>query len=694
LSFQSINGTLALPVIRGLAQTNITGSENNVSSFINGIYLSNNRALDVALVDLERIEVIKGPQSAIYGRNSFAGAISYVTAKPSDEFEAYAMGTLGDDELYEAKVSVTGPIVEDKLNGRLALMASGFDGNFKNAVSSDNLQGFDGIGVHGALDWQVTDDFDANLFVYYADQDNDQPARVLNEPNCGVGPVFAPGPTYFCGTVPVPSSFSLSPDAFGLESENTIVGLDLNWRLNDNWSIVSLTGWSESTSASYLDFDGSGVGVPFAINGGTGTVITNTYLGQGQTEVEDLSQELRLAYTAEGWSGSLGLYYYDSDRSDESIAGVDSSPLGPGDSFDSFIAALFATPDPINSPIISNQTLATIETIAVFGEASWQATDKLELSGELRYTDEEKTINRISVFGSPPSSGIQGEQAASFDFLTFRAIASFQATDDLLYYFSIASGARAGGFNAAASTPAEQSFDEETNTTFELGAKTEWLDKRLVLNGAIYYVDWTDLQIAAPASGNIGSFVTNSGDASSVGLELELNAFVTDNFSVGVGYAYTNPEFDDGAIDNSLSSFCGTDDSICQRDSNGNVLVGGNQLGRTHQHQFNASAQYSGSLTGDWDWYARADVAYVDEQPVRAENVQFIDAYSIANARLGLTSERFEVALWAKNLFDEGYLTAVSTQPNFDGVRYTDTTMGLGRTWGLTGRINFGGAGR
>ena len=693
LSYQNINGTLQLPVIRGLAQTNITGAENNVSNFINGIYLSNNRALDVALVDLERVEVIKGPQSALYGRNSFAGAISYVTAKPRDEFEAYAQGAIGSDELYEAKVSVTGPIVADKLKGRLALMASSFDGTFENAVSDDNLQGYEGYGVHGALDWQITETFNAELFLYYADQDNEHPAQVFIPNNCGVSGTTG-GPTYLCGTVPAPTSWSISPDAFGLESQNTIVGLTLNWQLNENWSITSLTGYSESESSSLLDNDGSGTGGVFAVTDApfgapTGTVITNGYLGQGQTTVEDLSEELRLSYNAEPWSASIGLYYYDSDISNASEGGIDTRPLAPGEFLAGFLGAAFGVDDPVNNPVPSNLNEDSVETLAIFGEVSYQITDQLELSGELRYTDEEKETNRILNFTGPGA----GPDSATFDFVTFRAIGSYQATDNQLYYLSIASGARSGGFNSNATLASENSFDEETNITYELGAKTQWLDNRLTANLSIYYVDWTDLQIASRSQdpGNIFAVTRNSGDATSTGFELELNALVTDNFSVGLGYAWTDPEFASGAQDLGLnnsteSGICGSDASVCPNGTD----VSGKQLGRTIENQFNATLQYTDSFAGNWEWYARADVSWLDKQPVRAANVQFIDSYSVTNVRVGIQNERYEIALWSKNLFDEDYLTAVSLQPRFNSGNITDTTSGWGRTWGLTGRINFG----
>lgn len=689
LTYQNINGTLQLPVIRGLAQTNITGAENNVANFLNGIYLSNNRALDVALIDLERVEVIKGPQSALYGRNSFAGAISYVTAKPSDEFEAYVQGSLGGDELYDAKLSVSGPLIEDRLKGRVAVMTAGFDGTFTNQASSDNLQGYDGVGAYGALEWRITDAIGADLFVYWADQDNEHPAQVFIPNNCGVSAFSTP--TYLCGTVPVPSTFRISPDAYGLESQNAVVGLTLSWAISDAWTLKSLTGFSDSESNSLLDNDGTATGVPFPISGG-GTVVTNAYLGQGRTEVQDFSQEFRVVYDAGGrWSGSAGLYYFDSDRSDQSFGGVDSSVLGVGQSF-AGLGAIFATPDPVGQPVDSNDNDESIRDTSAFGQVGFQVTERIDLSLEGRYTAEKKEIERFLLFGGPPPPSIPRQQEDTFRFFTYRAIANFQATDDQLYYLSVASGARSGGFNARATLPEEATYDEETNTTYELGAKTQWLDGRLQANAALFLIDWEDLQIASRSQdpANIFAVTRNTGSATSKGFELALQAQVTDGLQVGVGYAYVNPEFDSGAVDLGLAAICGTDNSICRRNAAGQPLVSGNQLGRTHENQFNANVAYTGDFVGAWNWYARADFAWLDEQPVRSDNVQFIDSYSVTNARIGFTSERYEIALWSKNLFDEDYLTAVSQQPRFDGRNITDTTLGLGRTWGITGRVNFG----
>jgi iron complex outermembrane receptor protein len=692
LSYQNINGTLQLPVIRGLAQTNILGSENNVSNFLNGIYLSNNRALDLSLMEVARVEVIKGPQSALYGRNSFAGAISYITAKPTEEFEAYVEGTVGSDDLYEGKIAISGPLTEG-LRGRIAFNADEFDGTFANQASSDNLQGYEGYGITGGLDWDVADNVSASLFAYYAERDNDNPAQVFIPNNCGVsapGP-FGPGgaPTYLCGTVQVPTSFDISTDAYGLESENTIVSLDVTWEINDTLSLNSLTGYAKTVSTSLLDTDATSGGVPFFINFFTDTVLANAYLGQGDTSNEDWSQEFRLIKSGGPIEWTVGLYWYDSDRFAQSFGGVDSSVLGVGQAIVGF-GGLFATPDPVNNPIGPiNDSTDQVETLAVFGSVDYQITDQFSLSGELRYTEEDKATDRILSFGAPGA----GPDKETFKFTTYRVIGSYQATEDALLYASVASGARAGGFNARATVGFdENSFDEETNVSYEIGAKTEWFDNKLTLNGALYYVDWNDLQISARSidPANIFSIVRNTGNASTEGFEIELVADPIDLWSFGIGYAYTNPEFDDGAVDLGITGFCGVDGSAgCRFNGDGQPDVSGNQLGRTQKSQWSGFSELHGDIQGGWSWFARADVSLQDDQPVRSINSQYLDSYTIVNARIGIASERLEVSLWAKNLTDEEYLTSVSSQPRFHTGNITDTTMGNGQIIGLTGRYNF-----
>lgn len=689
LVYQDINATLSLPVIRGLAQTTIVG-DNNVGMFLNGIYLANNRTLDIGMVELERVEVIKGPQSALYGQNSFAGAINYITRRPGDAFAANVEATLGSDELYELRGSVGGPIT-DTLAGTVSVAWREFDGTFtnQNPADSSKLQGYESKGVTASLEFAPTDNFSARLFGYYVDLQNDLPAQYLVPNNCGVSAFGTP--TFYCGSLPSDRTFDLNTNGtFGRDADSTIVSLDLDFALNDDWSLKSVSSYVETESASYFDFGFASGGVPFAVvdtsTGVTSTVLTNTYLGQGFTRFRDVSQELRLEYANDRWEATLGGYYYDSDRRDGSIAGVDTSVLGPNQSFTSFLAFLFGTSDPVNSPITSNLNFNTVRTTALFGRVGFQASDQLRLSAELRWAEDRKKIDRVLNFANPVT--VNAQQDAKFDFITPRLTGDYQLTDDVLLYAVYAEGVRTGGFNATATIESEIAFDPEENRTYELGVKSQWLDRNLTVNLAIFHVDWKDMQINSLSldPNNISAVVRNTGSVRSRGIELETALRVSDNLSVGATYAYADPKYKSGSVDLGLTGFCGTDLSICPNGPD----VSGQQLGRTVKQQVSAYVLVQAPMAAGWDWSLRTDMAAQGSQPTNAIGTATLSGFAIVNSRLSFNSDRYEIALWAKNLFDRDYLTASSNQPRFHVGATSDVTFGYGRIIGLSALARFG----
>lgn len=704
LVYQDINSNLSIPVIRGLAQTNILGSDNNVAMFLNGIYLSNNRTLDIGMIDLQRVEVIKGPQSALYGQNSFAGAINYVTARPTDTPQGELGGTMGGDELYEVRGVVSGPIA-GSLAGRASVNWRSFDGTFRNQADGRPLQGYETLGATADLTWEPTDWFSGRVFGYYVDAQNEVPAQYLVPNNCGQTAFGTP--SYYCGVLPTGGAFDLTTaGTFGRQAESQIASLDLQFRLSETWSISSITAFVRTESESLLDFDFTSTGVPFpVINLGTGATrlqLANTYLGQGGTRYEDLSQELRLNFGGQRIQGAVGVYWYDSDRRDTSVGSVDARGLATGEVFGSpappgfplpfrpTIATIFASTDPTGAPVLSNLSFDDIETRAAFGRIEGEVLERLRLSAEVRYAEDRKEIERVTSFAAPVT--VNPDQSAKFDYVTPRFTADYQWTPDLLLYASFARGVRTGGFNARATRLDEQAFEPERNTTYELGVKSQWLDRRLTFNLATYYIDWTDLQIASRSQdpANIFSIVRNTGDAISSGLEVEIRAALTRGLAAGLGYSYTNPRFKQGAQDLGLAAFCPSSIDPATCPPGFEVDVGGKQLGRTINDQYNAFVQYEGNLPTGWRWYGRADWAHLGSTPMQANNLQFLDSYDVVNARLGIAAGRFEVALWAKNLFDEDYLTAASAQPRFHTGAIADVTFAYGRTYGVTATAFFG----
>ena len=714
VAFQDFgNGQLGIPTIRGLGATNVLADDKNVGIFVNGIFISDENAFDIDMLDIARVEVARGPQSSLYGRNTFAGAINFVPATATEELAGKILGSIGTDEFYELSGFVGGP-VGDKVGLRVAAGYKTFDGTFENPANpSDNLQGWETWNVSSTLNWQITDDFKAQLFAYYLDDQNEQTANYLLDNNCGDfrgGGEFS----YFCGDLPFKEESELgvngagiSPEAFGAQREALITSLDLEWQIGRG-TLSWLTGFVDSDNDMTFDTDMSN-GYPFAI----GNAIAPPFAGiQSDTlltdqfttfisETEDWSTELRFAFDGGRYRFMLGGFWYDHELTRKALLGVDgdgSKEIMPaGFFFTNPGAFLLQTSDPFNNPIPAQGFTNTTEDLAFFGSFEIDFSERWSLTLEGRYTDQEKTIVR----DASPIFGPGSMDENSWDFFTPRFTLEYSPANDgnshqWMTYASIAKGVHAGGFNASfnAMVPEESRYDEDENWTYEVGYKGSFVpygDALMSLSFAGYYTVWTDLQLASLSElGGLTNPIRNLGEAEIWGLELEINSTLSRYFDLNIGYGYADPELTEGS-ENRLAEFCGP--SICNIDpATGQPIVEGNQLGRTHKHSFNATGFLHGPLGmnwggGDWEWYARADYSYLSEAPSRLLNQQFIPERSLVNFRTAIRNEAWELALWARNLFDEGYVTGQSHEPR-------QTNFGGGENFSMRTTAGFQGDGR
>lgn len=691
-------GRLALPVVRGL--TPVAMGENNVPVFLDGIFLSNRNTLDLEMLDLERIEVVKGPQSALYGQNAFAGAINYVTKKPGDEFEAYLQGGVGAHEYYQAKGAVSGPLFKDKLFARLAVGVRNHDGTFENAAEQDNrVQGRRNIAASGTFLAPLTDDLEATLSIYYNDFEYDPDARFILENQCGNNGFG--GFTHFCGELSSRDPVDLSPEGEGNNGNTLIAGLKLEYELTDEITITSITAYSDTENQQFQDFDFTSGGVPFtALNAMTGmsrTVLSNAWIGQGDGGNEDIAQELRISYRGERFQAIAGGYYIHTKQDVMTTGGVDSSVLNPGEMFIGFIPALFGTPDPKNQGILSTVNFNVTETNAAFGQFDFDITESLRFSAGVRFTDEYKSVNSVLSF-TRPGTGFRSDR---FKFWTPQFSLDYMLTDDAMVYASVARGARSGGFNAnfAADVPEEATFEPETNWTYEVGAKSTWFDGRLTVNASAFLVDWSNLQIQSQSASELAttifSVTRNTGNAQSKGFEVAASAALSENFNFGLGYSLADATFDDGSIDLGNRFICGVDASICtltELPGIGAAVpdVSGNRIPRSSKHTFAGNSTITFPLAGDWSVYLRGDVFYRSRLFSTSQNLQWAPGFWMVNARLAVENEQYELALWAENLFDEEWVANTTTQPRFHSfARLTDVVPGDGRIWGVTATARF-----
>lgn len=669
------NGGFGTPTIRGTTQFSINNLEQNVSTFIDGIYIPRQYAVDVGSLNMERIEVVKGPQSALYGANAFAGAINYVTTNRSlTEISAFAEVEVSENKGLDISGKISVPLIDDMLAMRLGLGFSEYDGDWRNnwpnpaTVSpgtNGRIGGYDNrtltVGASFRPVEAITIDFDYyNFDVSSESRAQYRLDRAAGDFNCSVGGLefsfttfsFVPGAVenqLFCGELPVnpppppgsvgfPEGFVIDPVSYGLEAESEIYRVNVAVDLTDQISANYLFGRSSG------DVFSAGQSARNPIDGtlfGGAVVFPWSLNPVGFYEYD--SHELRLQYQGDGGIYvMIGGFYQDGDDQDFSTGANFSAPVTEA------ITSIpsFATP---------SDTFTNTETKAIFGRVSVPLLDErliFELEG--RYTDEEKT--QIDLTSSTPYE-------YSDSYFTPRANISYKVTDDNLIYASVAKGVKSGGINnsnlpgGAPLLAEEQFYGPDTNWTYEIGSKNTFMNGMATLNIAAFYIDWGDLQLSVAPTGasQTTTLITqNIGGASIKGLEVEGVIEPVEGLVLNAGLAYIDATYDDGTISSRIlrANLCG-DGTVC----NANGDVGGNDLQRTSKLQWNIGASYATPVTDALEFFSRVDVAGQSKQFASEINVATIEPRVLTNARLGIRGENWSLSVWGKNLFDKKYIS-------------------------------------
>lgn len=707
LTFSNLLGEfLPTPVIRGVAPTDVFG-ENNAAVFVDGIYIAGREGLNFSQLDVERIEVIKGPQSAIYGRSSFSGAINVITARPGDEFAGKAEVTLGNDGQYKAMGSISGPVIEGKLGVRLAAIYDTFGGSYNNQnTTGPSIGGYEYKTLQGSFYATPSENFSLNGAVYYSDDEIDSSSATSVYANCednGSGERLQS----FCGVLPSVTKNSLSVIDEATGEKRKVLRADLRAELDtDIGTFNALAGFSKVEQS--FNVDGSrGLGplsVPFVYlrtDGSEGTVFTGLeQIGQ-ETDSEEISFEARYTTpTDRSLRGSVGAYYYTTDifEGDSAVKATEALPadfagFAPILRFGPFVTipagnGVFLPWFGPNGDVNLDDTIIRNESsISAFGYIENDFTDQLTGRAEVRWTDQKKDFTE-------GLSGTTGDN--SWDFITARFTVDYQPNDDWLVYASAARGAKSGGFDSddPGGVVVVKEFNPETNWTYEIGTKGTFMDGRMQMDAALFYIDWQDIVI--PQSDDtfvpVATFSQNAGVAEVKGLEVSMQGRVTEQFSVNGGFSYTDAELTEATIESFelFPSFAPDGD------------VSGNKLLRQSKWQGNFSATYTDQLTDDFDWYARSDFIYIGKQFIGSQNQAIAPARELVNLRLGIESDKYTVELWSENLFNNKEAVAafrdVFFQNTVDGVsssfntffpwRYS-TTYGRLRTFGVTARMRF-----
>jgi outer membrane receptor protein involved in Fe transport len=744
------------------------------------------------LLDVERIEVVKGPQSALYGRSAFAGAVQYITKGPSDTWESEVSGDVGSYGHLSGTASVSGPI-SDKIGIRLQGLGWNENGYYRNTITGNKVGGGSGGGAALTTKFDASDDLNFKLRADYSKDSYDQPAQAIAYNNTslrvpGVASTCTAGgfindaactnlpsgvrnvawaaelltgnrgiyndavqPVY-AGALPDASQLRVtySPntrlsnganttqDFEGSDREVGRASLIGNWE-QDYGTFSSLTAGAIATVDQLIDLD------KYAVAGATLGSDTSgiAQILDTKTKTDLFSQELRFQSSFDGpvQVSAGGLYWREkAEQKSRNNTIVAAGTLCVGQQ--GFNPAANPTPFPGNCPgftsvpasqfyaLVNNARITDTTTrltnhYSAYGLVEWEATEDLKFSVEARLVNEKLRLTGPNTLptGNPQAGGdpatvgpgqailcgqagtclrtpfvpygIHGYGAVDFANVTFRrsetyttpkATVEYKFSDDDLVYASFAAGRKPGGFSTITigsfgvdanhdGSPSEISFEPEKVYVYEAGLKTLSYDNRLQFNMTGFYQDYADKQVSTQAviGGQLGNVITNASSAEIYGAEFDSVTRVTEHVTAAASYTWLHARYKDFSVQSTganeiarvgnctrVVTAAGTPACVIDRS--------GNTVENTPTHSFTASLNYTNALfdTG-YDWFAEVNTRYKGKRFLDQDNVAWVEDHFIADIRLGITADAWEVVAYSDNLLRSRTVQSGATGP---GIAY------------------------
>lgn len=717
-NFERTIGTLAQPTIRGQAQTRITNPVQNVATFFNGVYLQRSYQVDSDLLDIDRVEIVKGPQSALFGRNAFAGAVSIVTKRPDlEDFRGQIEATIGNHERRELRGSLSVP-----LGGIAAVSVAGsisdFDGTWRNdnvgsaalsgatLVTKGRLNGYKNRSILAQVAIEPMDNVRIDAFwshrkIFIESAATYQLSSTFaisrgNGMNCT--PFVAPlsparngNDALFCGALPAsppigagdPRLPGLLVDrrSYGQDGQSDVAGATVAVDITDALSLTYQFGYTDAdaTNIATLSADPlNGSAFPFFL----GQVLFDA---RGNGSITSKTHELRAQYETDNFRLLVGGFAGTVD--DFSFGGT--AFLTPNSTTD-----VFAN---ITTPLSGyGATQRDERNRAVFGLVSFNLAEGLRIAAEARQSWERVTQQGVNAAGVLTGTVFQRE----FKAFTPRFTVDYQPDDNWLIYASAARGAKVGGFNVPTATNPltadQQIFQPEFNWTYELGLKGTLLDRALTLEAAVFHTDWSNLQ--GNQSVNLGqpAIVRNLAGAKVDGVEFSAVIRPSSAFTFNLGVAYANSRFANGTVDDTIPRALCASLATCPTTGVYSSNISGRKLPRVPELQANAGVQFRqpiGSIFGtEVDLVSRLDLSITSRQYTDNTNTAYVPSRELVDGNIGLNSDSWSLRFWAKNLFDRKYaayaFTTFAGSGAGSGVTY-GTLLGDRRTLGATMSFKF-----
>lgn len=647
--------------IRGVSsQSNVNaGFPPAVGVYIDEVYQGRDPTFNTILNDVARVEVLRGPQGTLYGKNTIGGAINIITTAPSNDFTAFGDVSYGNYDFIQGRVTVGGAIVPDLLMARLSLVHRERDGYLKNTLTGKNLNDINSDGVRLVIASKVSDQLRLRFGADYFDETGTSALET--------GPATFPAPT--------PAVLAAIPPQIATDNRvqlNTPEGARrelFGYMARADYSFggaefTSITSWRSYVAEFTDDSDGLPVDA----------------FDVGRDEKgQNFSQEFRLASTGDGpFTWLVGAYYYDEDT--KNIRHIRLGPQMPVLLIGAMIPGLTGE---------AAETYSTIDakSYAGFASGTWQLAPKVRLAGGIRWTHEKKDFFYSQLYTKTFANLPNGVLISNFavripavrekysdDRWTGDISLSYDFTDEQTAFVKYSRGFKAGGFQTDVISPPFNArdplgFAPETVDNYEAGYKSYFFDRRLSLNVAAFYLKWHDKQ--EQIFTGLSFLIRNAATASSRGLEVELTARPTRNILLDANGAYLKAKYDDFPTNASLT---------------------GRPFQLTPKYTGSLGAQYTAPVLNGLEFYARADLVHRSSSyflPSATARLN-IESLTALNGRLGLQSAAggWGAYLWGKNINNDKVLGTGSAFP-FPRAQITTRASGFGRTYGIELRKTF-----
>jgi iron complex outermembrane receptor protein len=603
----------------------------SITTFFDGVPQLNANTSSIDLVDVDQIEFVRGPQSALFGRNALGGLINVTSTRPSlDAWSGSVSVPIGNVDARDIRGGVAGPLVAGRLAMAASLQYGRRDGYTVNDLTGNDLDSRSAFAGKGQVLWTPARNWETRVIVN-GERDRDGDYALSDLGGLRRNP------------------YHTARDFEGHTHRDIFATTILNRHEGTRLTFSATTGFLSWNTEDLTDLDYSPL-----------PLVTR----DNREESFQFTQEVRVASPATAplrfsdnaalkWQGGVFLFTQSYDQ-------LAVRNFAPG-----FLLPFLPIPIQQTSPRAALDDIG----IGVFGQGTVTLTERIDLTAGLRFDHEQKDAT-LNVFFTPPIAPAQETIAdESFSNVSPQFAAAFHVTPGKTVYASVAKGYKAGGFNAGA-PPRAELYDEEHTWNVEGGMKTTWANGRVAANAAVFRIDWDDMQLNLPNLFVPGEFyIANVGGATSSGVELELNARLHPNVDVFGGIGYTRARF--------------TDDSI-----SGGVPVAGNKVPNTPDYTASLGVQVSRPLAQGASLYGRAEATFSGAFEYDDLNTERQEAYSLANFRAGVRGRLVFVEAWIRNAFDTEYIPVAFAYGQLAPSGFIGE-MGRPRTYGISAGVGF-----